>query len=271
MGDKISTFGLEVFAEKDHLFCWWQPQLLTLIYVTVLLSIISIVVYFKVKKVKPDEVPDGIAFVAEQYVGLFTNEFNGVTEGKIDRVGPYIFTLFTFLAVGNTAGLLSLEPAATSYSVSLTLGLITWLGTYIFGIIYQKFSFFKRYVNPIEIVGQFSPLISISFRIFGNIIGGSVIMFIIYWFTGWIWDAIPIVGEINLLGMVIAPWFHMYFDIFDGLIQAYVFALLTGIYWTQEVNAGLELKENKKHKGELDNAYYDSKFTEAVVESSLEA
>ncbi|WP_022935020.1 F0F1 ATP synthase subunit A [Mesomycoplasma moatsii] len=237
---------MEVLGE--NLWSWEQPQLITLIYVTVLLTIISVIVYFKVKKVKPDEVPTGVAFVAEQYVGLFNNEFQGITGGKIDRVGPYIFTLFTFLIVGNTSGLIALEPAVTSYTVSLTLGLISWIGIYVFGIIYQKLSFFKRYINPIELIGQFSPLISISFRIFGNIIGGTVIMYIIYWFTSYLWGFIPVIGEVNLLGMIIAPWLHMYFDIFDGLIQAYVFALLTGIYWTQEVNEGLEIKEAKEHK-----------------------
>lgn len=245
--DNLTRSGL-METINNNLIKWWQPQLVTLIYVTVILVILAIIVYFKVKKVKPDETPKGIVFLAEQYVGLFNKEFNTISEGKIDRVGPYLFTLFTFLAVGNTAGILSLEPAVTSYSVSLTLGLITWIGIYVFGIIYQKLHFFKRYANPIELIGQFSPLISISFRIFGNIIGGSVIMYIIYWCTTEVWSLIPIVGKVNLLGMIIAPWFHMYFDIFDGLIQAYVFALLTGIYWTQEVNEGLEIQENKKHK-----------------------
>lgn len=231
-----------------NLFNIWQPQLLTLIYVTIVLFVISIIVYNKVKNVKPDEVPNGIAFLAEQYVGLFNNEFQSISEGKIDRVGPYLFTLFSFLVVGNTAGLIALEPAVTSYSVSLVLGLITWIGIYVFGIIYQRFSFFKRYRNPIELIGQFSPLISISFRIFGNILGGSIIMYVIYWFTSSIWSYIPIVGQVNLLAMIITPWLHAYFDIFGGIIQAYVFALLTGIYWTQEVNEGLEIRHTKKAK-----------------------
>ena len=245
--DNLTRNGLTETI-NSNLIKWWQPQLVTLIYVTVILVVLAIIVYFKVKKVKPDETPKGIVFLAEQYVGLFNKEFNTISEGKIDRVGPYLFTLFTFLAVGNTAGILSLEPAVTSYSVSLTLGLITWIGIYVFGIIYQKLHFFKRYSNPIELVGQFSPLISISFRIFGNIIGGSVIMYIIYWSTTEVWSIIPIVGKVNLLGMIIAPWFHMYFDIFDGLIQAYVFFFFSRIYWTQEVIVGLEIQERKKHK-----------------------
>lgn len=220
-----------------NLFVWWQPQLLTLIYITIVLVVLAIVVYFKVKKVEPNKAPTGIAFLAEQYVGVFDSEFFGLSQGKIDRVGPYIFTLVSFLLVGNTAGLLSLEPVVTSYSVALTLGLITWIGIYVFGIMHQKIRFFKKYLNPIELVGQFSPLISISFRIFGNILGGAILVCLIYVFTGYVWSFIPIIGEVNLLGMVVAPWFHIYFDLFEAMVQSYVFALLTCIYWSQEVEA----------------------------------
>lgn len=219
----------------ENLFVWWQPQLVTLIYITIVLVVLAIVVYFKVQKTKPNQAPKGIAFLAEQYVGLFDREFYSLSSGKIDRVGPYIFTLVSFLIVGNTAGLISLEPVVTSYSVALTLGLITWIGIYVFGILYQKLHFFKKFLNPIEWIGQFSPLISISFRIFGNILGGSILMYLIYLFTGWIWGFIPVIGQVNILAMIVAPWFHIYFDLFGALVQSYVFALLTSIYWSQEV------------------------------------
>ena len=219
----------------ENLFVWWQPQLVTLIYITIVLIVLAVVVYFKVQKTKPNQAPKGIAFLAEQYVGLFDREFYSLSSGKIDRVGPYIFTLVSFLIVGNTAGLISLEPVVTSYSVALTLGLITWIGIYVFGILYQKIHFFKKFLNPIEWIGQFSPLISISFRIFGNILGGSILMYLIYLFTGWIWGFIPVIGQVNILAMIVAPWFHIYFDLFGALVQSYVFALLTSIYWSQEV------------------------------------
>lgn len=237
------TTGTDKNVLTENLFVWWQPQLLTLIYITIVLTVLAIVVYVKVKKVQPHQAPKGIAFLAEQYVGVFDREFYGLSQGKIDRVGPYIFTLTSFLLVGNTAGLIALEPVVTSYSVALTLGLVTWIGIYVFGIMHQKIHFFKKYINPIELVGQFSPLISISFRIFGNILGGAILVCLIYVFTGYIWSFIPIIGEVNLLGMVIAPWFHMYFDLFEALVQSYVFALLTCIYWSQEVEGENELVE----------------------------
>ncbi|MGL4343011.1 MAG: F0F1 ATP synthase subunit A [Metamycoplasmataceae bacterium] len=235
----------------QNLWQWNQPQMISLIYTFLVLCILSFIIYFKVKKSKVEEAPKGIVFFAEQYVGVFNREFNSISAGNIDRVGPYIFTLFSFLIVGNTTSLVGLEPVTSSYSVPLMLGVISWIGIYVLGIFHRRMHFFKKYLNPVELISQFSPLISISFRIYGNILGGSILMFLIYALTGKIWGFIPVIGEINLLGMIVAPWFHIYFDLFEASIQAYVFSLLTCIYWSTEVENGIELKEKKKNKLKL--------------------
>lgn len=221
-----------------------QPQIFGLMVTVLILVVFSIVVYRKVKKQEINKAPEGILLFAEQYVKGFDNMFQESTEGKIQKPTPYIFTLLSFLLVGNLMGLFGLEGPSESYSVTLTLGLITWIGIYVVGITYQKLKFFKKFLNPVELIGQFSPLISISFRIFGNMIGGSTIMFLLYHVTGWIWSEIPVIGEVNLLGPIITPIFHAYFDLFDGLIQALVFTMLTIIYWTLEA----EVPEPKKEK-----------------------
>ncbi|CAM9107234.1 F0F1 ATP synthase subunit A [Mycoplasma marinum] len=214
---------------------WWQPQLVSLILVTIILIVIAIIIYSKVKKTQTNKAPKGVAFVAEQYVMGVDNLFKSVTgENKLQPVAPYIFTLLTFLMVGNLFGLIGLEPPTTSYSVPLTLGMVTWIGIYVVGIMYQKHRFFKKFLNPLEIIGQFTPLISISFRLFGNMIGGSTIMFLVYHLTGAMWSHIPYLGEVNLLGSLIAPPLHFYFDVFDGIIQGFVFTLLTTVYWSLE-------------------------------------
>ncbi|MGL5732586.1 MAG: F0F1 ATP synthase subunit A [Metamycoplasmataceae bacterium] len=249
----------------SNLFDWAQPQLITLIYVVIVISVLSIIVYFKVRNIQPDEAPKGIALIAEQYVGVFQSEFSSTTDGKLDRVTPYIFTLITFLMVGNTSAFLALEPVVTSYSVPLILSIVAWLGIYVFGIIHQRLSFFKKFLNPVEWIGQFSPLISISFRIYGNILGGSIMMFLIYYVCSVLWGLIPVVGEINLLGMVVAPWFHMYFDIFGALIQSYIFALLTCIYWSTEIEAGDEIQEAKKIARETKKQKKENKTSNLVL------
>ena len=226
--------------EHGHL----QPQIFSLILVTIILIIFAIVIYNKVKKSQPNKAPSGILLIAEQYVMGIEGQYQDVTNGRMQKPAPYIFTLLSFLLLGNLFGLIGLTPPTTSYSVTLTLGLISWIGIYVVGLIYEKWRFFKRFLNPIEIIGQFSPLISISLRLFGNMIAGSTIMYLIYHFVGWIWGFIPVFGTFNLIGPIIAWPFHIYFDLFSGLIQAFVFSLLTMIYWSLEV----PLEEHKKIK-----------------------
>lgn len=103
-----------------------QPQIFSLILVTLILVIFAIVVYRKVKKQKTTEAPHGVLLVAEQYVMGVDNLFNQVTGGKLThKPAPYFFTLFSFLLVSNLMGLLGLEPPTTSYSVTLLLALIS--------------------------------------------------------------------------------------------------------------------------------------------------
>lgn len=230
---------------------WAQPQLISLIFVTIVLIVFSIIIYFKVKKVKPNEAPYGIALLSEQYVSFVDDNFQAITNGKIDKVSPYIFSLLTFLVLGNILGIFGLEAVVTSYSVPLTLALVTWLGTYVIAIIFQKWRKLKKYAKltlPLDLLSEITPLISLSFRIFGNVIGGSTFLFLVYYVTGYIWGFIPIVGEVNLLGAVIAPAFNLYFDLFSGLIQAYVFTLLTMVYWTLETDVPEKKEKRKKRK-----------------------
>lgn len=102
-----------------------QPQVFTLILITLILIVISVVIYLKVKKQAINESPKGLLLFAEQYVMGVNALYYDATEGKIEKPAPYIFTLLTFLVLGNLTAVLGLEPPATSYSVTLTIGAIS--------------------------------------------------------------------------------------------------------------------------------------------------
>ncbi len=223
-----------------------QPQIFSMILVTLILIVLAIVIYLKVQKQPVDQAPKGILQIAEQYVMGVDDLFKKVTNEKIHKPSPYIFTLLTFLIAGNLISLVGVESMTTSYSTTLTLALIAWIGIYVVGIVHQRMRFFVRYINPVETVGQFAPLISLSFRLFGNILGGSTIIYLLYYVTGRAWVHVPFIGQINLLGPLITPMFHFYLDIFGGLIQAYVFSLLTMLYWSLEAANGKVKVKNKK-------------------------
>ncbi|MCR8613335.1 MAG: F0F1 ATP synthase subunit A [Mycoplasma sp.] len=237
-----------------------QPQLVSIVLVTLIITILAIVIYKKVKNSVPTEAPRGVALIAEQYVRSVDGLIKSVAGNKLSPVTPYIFTLLSFMVVGNLMGLIGFEPPNSSYSGPLILGLVAWIGIFVVGIMYHKLRFFKKYLyNPVEILGQFAPLISISFRIFGNMIGGSTIMYLFYHVFGLIWAKIPVIGEVNLLGSLLAPPFHVYFDLFDGIIQGYVFTILTLMYWVLET--GEEEVEHAKEKKTKKIVVYQEKQT----------
>ena len=80
---------------------------------------------------------------------------------------------------------------------------------------------------PLNLIGELSKIVSISFRLFGNIMGGAVIIQVVSWLVGYI------VLPIGLYG---------FFGIFVGTIQAFVFTMLTLAYIAQ----GVELDEDEE-------------------------
>ncbi|WP_025755561.1 F0F1 ATP synthase subunit A [Mycoplasmopsis cricetuli] len=235
------------FSKK--LWAWNQPQLFSLILAVLIICGFCVFAYFKIKKTKPSEAPKGVVLLAEMYVTAIDQTFDETVDGKLPNARHYIFTLFTLLLVGNLLALFGFEPIGTSYSIPLTLTIASWFGIFVTGFIYQKFKYLKKYLNPFDIIGTVAPLISLGFRLYGNLIGGGVVMFLIYSIFGYIWTQIPNMGNHKwfFLAPVITPFFHFYFDIFESLIQSYVFAVLTMNYWLAETGENQE-KEIKKTK-----------------------
>ncbi|UUM19105.1 F0F1 ATP synthase subunit A [Mycoplasma sp. 1018B] len=229
---------------------WNHPQLFSLFLTVIICLILGLIIVIEIKRTsKPNKAPSAFLIIMEGYVTTIDNMFDETTQGKIKGSRIYIFGLSTFLLIGNLVAPLGVEPIVSSYSIPLTLALISWLGIFVVGIIHQKWKFFLKYLlNPVEVIGQFAPLISLSFRIFGNIVGGGTILFLVYWFFGYLWRLIPGQEANNLFffGIIITPFLHMYFDLFGALIQALIFSTLTVVYWTSQIDD--EPKVEKKSK-----------------------
>lgn len=183
---------------------------------------------------KPNRVVAGVvAYV--QYIRDYTISSMGERYGKVFSV--YIGSVFIYILISNISGLFGLTAPTTNFSVTLLLAIITWISIQV-----VKFresgvkGYFKSYIEPMplflipNILSEVSPLISLSLRVFGNILSGSVIMSLLYMFTAWLSDFIPLIGGFNFAGVVLAPVLHLYFDLFAGFIQAYLFISLTIIF-----------------------------------------
>lgn len=142
-------------------------------------------------------------------------------------------SLFIFIALCNTASIIPwLDEPTRDLNTTLALGIISFI--YIQSTIIKTHGirpyirdFFKPFfvMLPLNIIGKLSSIISISFRLFGNIFGGAII-------TKLYFSAIRGSIILELLGILSGMNFIIiaFFTLFEGLLQAFVFAILTLTY-----------------------------------------
>ncbi|WAM37460.1 F0F1 ATP synthase subunit A [Caldicellulosiruptor acetigenus] len=140
---------------------------------------------------------------------------------------PYLGTLFLFLLSMNLVGLFGFQPPTSNLNVTASFGVMSILVLIISTIILKNpIRWFLDHFRPIPIIFPFKFLdyftrtLSLSARLFGNILAGTTIMELIY--HGLIKSHIPPVG--------IPAIASLYFDIFDGVLQAIIFTFLSLIY-----------------------------------------
>jgi len=183
------------------------------------------------------EIPSGSQTILE--IGVeFLNNFAKNQFGRFSKyLGHYVGSLFLFLLLGNIIGIFSpvevkafgleftppffIKPPTRDINVTAAFGVITILMTIVFGFAARGFGgWFKRLLYPVPVMLPFNimdygtRLLSLSLRLFGNMLGGLVMMYLIE----------------GLLPVLLPPIMAIYFDLFDGILQAGIFVFLTSLY-----------------------------------------
>ena len=170
------------------------------------------------------EVPGTFQNIVELIVEKLDGLIHGVMGRKAGKFANYIGTIFIFILISNISGLFGLRPPTADYGVTLPLGLLTFTLIHFNKFKYQKVSGVLKGLcepwpiwAPINVIGDVAVPISLSLRLFANVLSGTVMMALVYGLLKWvavIWPAA----------------LHVYFDLFSGAIQTYVFCMLTMTY-----------------------------------------
>jgi len=164
---------------------------------------------------------------------LFVSQFYDLTEDALDRemakkYGPLICALFMFLVLSNWLGIIPhLEEPTKDLNTPLSLGLMGFAIAHYAGIKSKGFkAYAKEYMEPmffmmpLNVIGELAKIVSISFRLFGNIMGGSIIILVVSHLT---------------YSIVLPPLLNAFFGLFVGSIQAFFFTMLTVVYISVQV------------------------------------
>ena len=218
---KYELFGQELWITNTHI---------SLLLVVLTLTIFALFANRAIKAADPNEVPGTFLNIIEYLVETVDNLTRANMGEKHGwKFSNYIGTLFAFLLVANLSGLFGLRPPTADYGVTLGLALITFVLIHYNGFKYEKAGhvgklFQPLLLTPINIIGEIATPLSMSLRLFGNILSGTVMMGLLY-------GLLP-----KLLQFFIWPIFgglHAYFDVFSGAIQSYVFCMLTMVFISQ--------------------------------------
>ncbi len=209
---KLNVLGQKVYLTTTHV---------SLLVICMILISFALAVRFCLKET--DEKPGTLQNIAE----LMVERLDGMVLSSMGKKGNpyrnYIGILFLFILFSNFSGLIGLRPPTADYGVTLALGLITFFIVQTNNIRFNKFGAFTDlfkplpFLFPINLIGEFATPISLSLRLFGNVLAGTVIMALIY----------------GLLSQAAFFWpgvLHVYFDVFSGAIQTYVFCMLSMVF-----------------------------------------
>lgn len=171
-------------------------------------------------------VPDKPQIVLETIVGFIYNFFTDILGEHGKRYIPYLGTVLIYLACSNLTGLFGITPPTKDLNVTAALAIMSIILIEYSGIhskggkgYFKSFAEPMILMTPINILELFIRPLSLCMRLFGNILGGFVVMELLK----------------LIVPAVIPVPFSFYFDIFDGLIQAYVFVFLTSLFMQEKM------------------------------------
>ncbi len=174
-------------------------------------------------------IPSPIQVLGELLVAqLFGLAKETLDEELGEKYGPMICALFMFLVLSNWLGIIPyLHEPTKDLNTTLGMGVMGFLVAHYAGIRARGFKSYMQgyfepfvFMLPLNLIGELANVVSISFRLFGNIMGGSIIILVVSYLC---------------YSVALPPFLNAFFGLFVGTIQAFVFTMLTTVYISLKV------------------------------------
>ena len=180
-------------------------------------------------------IPSRMQLISEMSYNFIAQLINDTIGDQGKKYFPFIFTIFMFVLIGNMIGMIPYSFTFTSHIiVTFALASVVFIGTTILGFVRHRLHFFSFFVIPglpwymlpllipIEIISFLSRPISLSVRLFANMLAGHTLLKV---FAGFVVSLglagiLPLTFVVALTGL----------EILIAFLQAYVFAILTCLY-----------------------------------------
>lgn len=210
---KYQMFGQDFWITTTTIGMW---------IVSILILIFAVLANRTIRRAS--DVPGTFQNALEYAYTMLENMADGILGKNKWKFLNYIGTIFLFILFCNLSGLLGLRAPTADYGVTFLLGMFTFFivnyqgiknrGVHHFTCLFEP----TPVLFPINLIGELANPLSISLRLFANLLSGVIIMGLWY-------GMMPIFANIGIPAAL-----HVYCDLFSGAIQTYVFCMLTMVY-----------------------------------------
>jgi len=211
--------GHEIGGHKIGHFLGMTFNLDTLYMTWLVMGIVIILAWLATRRL--ELVPRGWQNVIEMVVEYLHLQMESAMGPKGKKLAPLVITLFLFLLISNELGLVPGFTSPTNdINTTLGLALMVVMAVHIFGMINRgPIKYFKHFFEPyvpfviINIIEELAKPITLSFRLFGNILAGEILLIVL-----------------GMLVPYVVPTAWLAFSVFVGVIQAFIFTMLSMSY-----------------------------------------
>ena len=216
-----------------------QPVVPVIIGITLVICGFALYASHKIKNCDPLSEPKGVVLLSVMFVEWVDGMVASVvSKDYVNRMGPFIGTLAAYILFANYIGLLGFPNPTLNFSCTLAMTLVAWIIFQLTDIHYKGLGgYFKSFFEPMflfvisNVFSLLAPLISMSMRLFGNILSGSIIMALFYNATGALSAMLfPFLHGFDPIGPIFGSILHLYFDLFSGFLQMYIFIMLVMVF-----------------------------------------
>jgi F-type H+-transporting ATPase subunit a len=213
-GHKVAHFAGLAF-NMDTLYMTWLTMAIVIILALVATRGLKLI-------------PGGLQSILEMIIEYMNEQVEANIGPKGKKVAPLVITLFVFLLIANWLGLVPGFTSPTNdLNTTLGLALMIVLLVHILGVANNGLSHFKHFIEPnplflpINIIEEIAKPVTLSFRLFGNILAGEILIIIL-----------------GILVPYVIPSGWLMFSVVVGIIQAFIFTMLSISYLSGALKEG---------------------------------
>lgn len=206
----LNVAGIEIWITETIFNTW-----------LIMAFLIALAVMARIQLRNFKEVPTGLQNIIEAVVEIFDNFARSNLGEKLSYIAPWYFMVFVFVLSCNLFSIFGVRAPTADWATTFALAFATFVLMNYLGLKYRKGDYLKSFFEPhliffpMNLIGELAKPVSLSFRLFGNILSGTIILTLYYALT-------PLFVQFGIPALL-----HGFFDVIFGSLQTYIFVIIS--------------------------------------------